>query len=753
MDPLPVSRRRFLQISAATFGAAASSPTLSAATGPAANQDRTVATYCEMCFWRCGGLGVVREGKLHAFVGNPLDPASNGRLCARGTGAPGSHIEPDRVRTPLIRVGARGQEQFKAVTWDEALDHVATRLQKIKAEDGAESVAFFKHGIGAKFIEHALKSWGVVNSAAPSYAQCRGPRDVGFALTYGTGLGSPEPLDIVNTKTLVLIGSHLGENMHNTQVQEFADFLGRGGKLIVADPRLSVAASKAAHWLPVKPGTDIALINAWMHVIVTEGLYDKAFVKEYGHGFEQFARFIRTQTPEWAAAETGIPAATIRVTARAMAATRPATLIHPGRRCNWYGDDSQRARAVALLNALMGNWGRKGGFFLQHTVKLAPYPLPPYPKSAKGKADNPGGKYPFADEELSTGIREATLSGQPYPIKAWVVYSTNLVFTLPDPRKTLAAIDKLDLLVVIDTIGSEIAGYADVVLPEAMFLERFDDINTVWGRRGWVALRQPVVAAPSPEQKPGWWIGKQLANRLGVPQAIPFTDIEEYLAARVEKAGLSYEQLKRDGVIVGPVKPNYVEDGGKIEFDTPSGKVEFWSEQVKQAGFDPVPRYMRPAPAPAGMVRLITGRSPVHTFGRTQGNPILHDMQPTNDLWIAKPLATRLGVIDGQKVRLRNQDGIVSLPVAARVTERLRPDCVYMVYGFGHTSRMSRLSFRQGASASHLNSSYRTDPLTGSTSIHTNFVAILKEPAAPSPAPAAARAHPADASTLAVKEA
>ncbi|HPE00977.1 MAG TPA: molybdopterin-dependent oxidoreductase [Burkholderiaceae bacterium] len=752
MDPLPLSRRRFLQISAATFGAAASSPTLSA-TAPAAGPDKTVATYCEMCFWRCGGLGVVREGKLHAFVGNPLDPASNGRLCPRGTGAPGSHVEPDRVRTPLIRVGARGKEEFKSVTWDEALDHVAARLQKIKAEQGPESVAFFKHGIGAKFIEHALKSWGVVNSAAPSYAQCRGPRDVGFVLTYGTGLGSPEPLDIANTKTLVLIGSHLGENMHNTQVQEFAEFLGRGGKLIVADPRLSVAASKAAHWLPVKPGTDIALINAWMNVIVTEGLYDQAFVKDYGHGFEEFARFIRTQTPDWAAAETGIPAATIRATARAMAATRPATLIHPGRRSNWYGDDSQRARAVALLNALMGNWGRKGGFFLQHTVKLAPYPLPPYPKSAKGKADNPGGKYPFADEELSTGIREATLTGQPYPIKAWVVYSTNLVFTLPDPRKTLAAIDKLDFLVVIDTIGSEIAGYADVVLPEAMFLERYDDINSVWGRRGWVALRQPVVPAPSPEQKPGWWIGKQLANKLGVPQAIPFSDIEEYLAARVEKAGLSYAQLKRDGVIVGPVKPNYVEEGGKIEFDTPSGKVEFFSEQIKKAGFDPVPRYVRPATAPAGMVRLITGRSPVHTFGRTQGNPILHDMQPTNEVWIATPLAAKLGVADGQKVRLRNQDGITSLPVAARLTERLRPDCVYMVYGFGHTSRMSRLSFEMGASASHLNSSYRTDPLTGSTSIHTNFVAILKEPAAPPPKPAAAQAVPAGASTPTVTEA
>ncbi|MEG2154534.1 MAG: molybdopterin-dependent oxidoreductase [Burkholderiaceae bacterium] len=686
---------------------------------------KTTATYCEMCFWRCGGIGHVRDGKLWKFTGNPLDPASRGRLCPRGTGAPGSHAEPARITSPLIRVGARGQEEFKAVTWDEALDFLATRLNQVKAEHGPEAVALFKHGIGVRFIEHALRSWGLINAAAPSYAQCRGARDVGFVLTFGAGLGSPEPLDIANTNCLVLIGSHLGENMHNTQVQEFGEFLGRGAPLIVVDPRQSVAASKAKYWLPIKPGTDTALLLAWMNVMVREGLYDQAFVSQWGHGFDEFAKAIAANTPEWAAAETGIAAKTIVATAREIARAKPASLVHPGRRANWYGDDTQRSRAIALVNALLGNWGRKGGFFIQNAPTLAPYPLPAYPKASRPKCDNPDRRYPFADEELSTGIRAATLTAKPYPIKAWVAYSTNLILTLPNPEETLAAIQKLDLLAVIDTVPSELAGYADVVLPEAIFIERFDELNRVWGKPGWVALRQPVVAPPA-DQKPGWWIGKQLANKLGVPGAIPFDDIEQYLAARVEKAGMSYAQLKQDGVILGPAKPIYVDDGARIEFDTPSGKVEFWSQQLKDAGFDPVPKYVRPEAAPAGMVRLITGRSPVHTFARTQGNPILNDLDPENALWINPTHAARLGLKNGDAVRLRNQDGVESLPLKARLTERIRPDCVYMVYGFGRTSKQQTLSFRKGASAALLNTRYKTDPLMGGTSIHTNFVAVVK---------------------------
>ena len=144
-------------------------------------------------------------------------------------------------------------------------------MQKIKAEHGPEAIALFSHGLGGTFLKHTLKAFGSPNSAAPSFAQCRGPRDVGFELTFGEEVGSPERTDIENARCLVLIGSHLGENMHNTQVQEFAEAVGRGATIIVVDPRFSVAASKAKHYLPIKPGTDLALLLAWMNVLVARG--------------------------------------------------------------------------------------------------------------------------------------------------------------------------------------------------------------------------------------------------------------------------------------------------------------------------------------------------------------------------------------------------------------------------------------------------------------------------------------------------
>jgi thiosulfate reductase/polysulfide reductase chain A len=725
-----VSRRRFLKISAATVGAAAALPALRPlarhASAAAPGRIETIPTYCEMCFWKCGGIAYVRDGKLWKFEGNPRDPMSAGRLCPRGTAAVGVHYDPDRLRRPLVRRGERGREEWTSVTWDEALDHVAAKMKKIAAEHGPESIALFKHGTGARFFEHVMRAYGCVNKAAPSFAQCRGPRDVGYLLTFGTGLGSPEPTDIANTKCLVLIGSHLGENMHNTQVQEFAQAVANGATIIAVDPRFSVAASKAKYWLPVKPGTDLALVLAWMNALVAEGLYDKDFVAKHGSGFDKFAAAIAANTPEWAAGQTGIDASIIRATAREMAKHRPAALVHPGRRVNWYGDDTQRSRATALLNALLGNWGRQGGLFLPAGMKVAGFPFPEFPEAGKPKLDNPDEKWPFADEEVTTGLREATITGKPYPIKGWIAYATNLIQTMPNEKETIEAISKLDLLVVVDTHPSELAGYADVVLPDTMFLERHDDFYVGWGRQGWAAIRQPVVAAPA-EQKPAWWMAKQLANRLGVGEFMPFKDMDEYLAARCGKAGIDYATFRREGIVMGPKKPITVEEGAEVAFDTPSRKVEFWSDPLAKRGFDAVPRYTPPDEAPAGFFRLVTGRSPVHTFSRTQTNPLLRDLMTENEVWVNAATAEKAGLRHGQYVKLRNEDGIVSNRVKVKATQRIRPDTLYLVYGFGHTSRGLKSAYLKGASAAQLNTRYRVDPLMGGTSIHRNFVTFVKE--------------------------
>lgn len=728
-----LSRRRFLKITAATFGAAAAvtqidplTRTARAADGATGSVTR-IPTFCEMCFWRCSGYAYQRDGALWKFEGNPTDPQCRGRLCARGTGAVGSYYDPDRLRKPLIRRGKRGEEAWTAVTWDEAFAYIAERMNKIKAEHGPESVAMFNHGIGQTFIQHAMKSWGAINFAGSSFAQCRGPRDVGFALTFGAGLGSPEPTDVANTNCLVLIGEHLGENMHNSQVQDFATAIERRIPIIVVDPRFSVAASKAKYWLPIRPGTDLALILAWANVLVTEGSYDHEFVAKYGHGFDKFVAEIRDKTPEWAAGETGLDPAMIRATAREMALARPASLVHPGRRVVWNGDDTQRSRAIALLSALLGNWGRKGGIYMSTSMKVAPYPLPKPPKSEKPLADNPNGeKYPFADESITNGIREATLTGQPYPIKGWFVYSTNLLYAMPNPAETLKAIDGLDLLVVIDTMPSEITGYADVVLPECTFLERHDQLLVGFGRRGWTSVRQPVAPLRY-ESQPNWWIAKGLAKALGIPECLPFKDLEEYLQFRIEKSGMDWNAIKKDGVVLGPENPIYVEDGVELKFDTPSGKVEFWSDQLAAKGFDPVPRYKPPTAPPNGFFPLITGRAPMHTFSRTQNNPLLYSVMSENEVWVNAATAAKAGLANGQYVKLKNQDGVISNRIKVKATQRIRPDCVYMVYGFGHTAKEMKNTYLKGANATQLTTRYVTDPLMGGTSIHSNFVTFVKE--------------------------
>ena len=475
-----VSRRSFLGTVAAGAGLTVAATGTESSDHPpgwrGTQRVQKVASYCEMCFWRCGVVADVVDGKVLRVEGNPDHPLTRGRLCARGNAGTSLLYDPDRLKYPLLRTGKRGEGSFRRASWDEALDFLAAKLEDIRQKHGPESVAFFPHGIGSRFFATLLKAYGTPNSAEPSFAQCRGPRDVGYTLTFGQGLGSPEPLDLEETKLVVLIGSHLGENVFTSQITAFATGLARGAKLIAVDPRFSMAASKADWWLPIRPGTDIALLLAWMNVLIAERLYDQKYLAQYALGLEELAAHVRPFTPEWAEPITELPAAQIRETARAMGAAKPAVVIHPGRHVTWYGDDTQRARAMAILTALLGSWGRKGGIFLPTAVPRGEIELPEFPEPERERADGAGTRFPLASEEMgvTNGLVDATLSGKPYPIKAWIVYGQNVLESIPQPQKTLKAIEALDLLVVVDVLPVEQIDYADLVLPEATYLERYD---------------------------------------------------------------------------------------------------------------------------------------------------------------------------------------------------------------------------------------------------------------------------------------
>jgi thiosulfate reductase/polysulfide reductase chain A len=304
-----------------------------------------------------------------------------------------------------------------------------------------------------------------------------------------------------------------------------------------------------------------------------------------------------------------------------------------------------------------------------------------------------------------------------------MVYATNLIQALPDEARTIEAIRALDLLVVIDVIPSEIAGWADVVLPESVYLERHDDLNVELFREPFVALRQPVVDPPH-DQKPNWWIARELARRLGLEAWFPWRDVRDYLDTRLRSAGLSLESLERTGLVRGPQPPTTYEEGVAPAFPTPSKKIEFWSNQLAAAGFDPVPRYRPHEEPPPGSFRLLFGRAPVHTFGRTQTNPRLLPLMPENEVWVNADVARRLGLESGAVVRLRNHDGVTSAPVRVRATPRIRGDCVYLVHGFGHTARGLAPRSKRGASDSGLISRYTVDPLMGGTGMNGTFVTL-----------------------------
>lgn len=728
------TRRQFIRIGAAAGAVTAASGLVTnwwdlrahERPDPKTDGDRIVPTFCELCFWKCGVLAHVKDGRVTKITGNPAHPLSRGRICPRGTGGAALLYDPDRLKKPMIRRRKRGEDVFEEVSWNAALDETARGMDAIRTKYGPEAFALFTHGWGGSWFTRLMQAYGSPNVAAPSYAQCRGPRDVAFTLTYGQGIGSPEAIDLENARCITLLGSHLGENMHNTQVQELAGAIGSGAQLVVVDPRFSVAASKAKYWLPIKPGTDLALLLAWMHVIVAEERYDADYVAKHASGFDELTKHVADKTPEWAYPITGIAPETIRETARFIAAHRPASLIHPGRRATWYGDDTQRLRAVAILAALLGSWGRRGGYILPSAMPLPKFPGAAAPP-AKGVADRKEPSlYPLADETLASGVCDATIPGQaPYQLHGWLVYGTNLLQALPDPRNVERAIQELDFIATIDVLPAEIAGWSDVVLPEATYLERFDDAWSPAYKEPFIALRQPAVE-PLHESKPGWWIAKELASRLGLGESFAFDDPRQVVKWRMDAAGQDFTKLLASGVIFGDRVPVSEEEGLALSFDTPSGKIELHSPTLAAAGFDPLPDYTPPEEVPPGMFRLLFGRAPMHTFGRTANNRFLGEVFSENELWINSIAARALELRDGERVVLENQDGVRSAPVKAKVTERIRGDAVYMVHGWGHTAKGLRFAKGRGASDSALVTRYKTDPIMGGTGMNVNFVRVLR---------------------------
>jgi len=474
----------------------------------------------------------------------------------------------------------------------------------------------------------------------------------------------------------------------------------------------------------------MALLLSWMHVLIYDDLYNKEYISQYAEGFNELKEHVRSFTPEWAYGITTIKPELIRNTAREMANAAPATIIHPGRHTTWYGDDVQRSRAIAILNALLGSWGNRGGIFLKEGIKVPEFPRPEYPKPNWSWQDTLNGRYPLAKESITNTIIEASIPSEDnkHQIKGWIVSGSNLVVAIPGKEQLMKAMQSLELLVVVDTMPMEITGFADVVLPECTYLERYDDLRATAHREPTLALRMPAVE-PMYQTKPAWWIAKQIGERLGLGAYFNYTDFKEVLDWQLKQLGLSLEEMERIGVkkYARKTSPYFTPDSDN-HFKTASGKIQLNSKELEEFGFDAMPVYT-PHPQPEeGFYRLIYGRAPMHTFSRTANNRNLVALMPENAVWVNPQVAELWGLKKDQYVWLKNQDGIISnFSVKVRVTERIRWDSVYIVHGFGHHHKPLTYAFGRGVNDTELITNVMTDPIMGGTGMRGNFVTFLTD--------------------------
>jgi thiosulfate reductase/polysulfide reductase chain A len=228
------------------------------------------------------------------------------------------------------------------------------------------------------------------------------------------------------------------------------------------------------------------------------------------------------------------------------------------------------------------------------------------------------------------------------------------------------------------------------------------------------------------ESKPGWWIAKELAKRLDLGAYFPWESGEQLVTERLKAGGYDVAAAKAKGVVKGKRVPITTEEGLELAFPTPSRKIELYSKQMADAGLPPLPPYTRHEQPADGQFRLLFGRSPVHTFGRTTNNRFLSEVCSENEVWLNAKAAMEQGLVNGEVVTLVNQDGVRSQPVKLKVTQRIRPDCVFVVHGYGHEAPGLTFANGRGMDDQRLVTRIAVDPVAGTTGMSVNFVTIEK---------------------------
>lgn len=634
-------------------------------------QDRILHTMCPMnCHPTLCGMSVTMTGdQVGTITGDPDNPDSQGFLCMRGNAAHEIIGNERRLLTPMMRPQP-GTGAWQDIDWTAALDLIADRMRAV----GPEAVGIWQgHGTAVNDYGFGLKG-GQAARFANLYGCnlwrgamiCWGMGGFGLGVTGALEASTKEDMG-AHSDMVILWGANTVSQANTTKHVERAKR--RGARIVVIDVRRTEASALADNVYIIRPGSDAALALAMMHVIVAEGAYDRGFVADHTVGFAELQAHLTDKTPDWAAARTGLNAEQITALARSYAATRPAMIVIGGSSLHKGGNTWHGARAISCLPALTGDFGRPGGGLgPRHGAR----------SHGAGFGDitaadrRPPGDY--VPEQLEA-IVEAMETGR---IRVLLAPGANVLSSFADSDRVRAALRNCDLVVAHDIFdNSMIRECAHVVLPGTIWLEEIGAKAT----NTHVYLCDRALP-PAGQARPLHSVYRDLADRLGVADVYPWADQDAALDAVLDHpatGGATVQSLRENGgmAALGISHVAYP----TLAFDTPSGKIEFFSQKARDMGLPPLPE--APAPDPKPGLTLAHGRTFAHFhafYDHGRALPTLAGREPGPELWMSPGDAAARGIGEGDAIMLRSAQG--TFDAQAKVTRRMPDGTVWIHDGW-----------------------------------------------------------------------
>ena len=710
-------------------------------------------------------VATVEDDRITKLRPDPDHPLSRGYACPKGIAMLDVQNDPDRVLYPLKK-GPDGE--FHRVSWDEALDDIGERLRAVIARHGKKSVAWYMGNPGAFSYSHPLWTKGFIDGLGSPHYYTAGSQDVNnrfaaSALLYGSPLVVPIP-DLNRTRFLFMIGanpmvSH-GSVLTAPRIREqLHDIVGRGGRVVVVDPRRSETARQFEH-VPVTPDTDAWLLLSMLQVIFSEGLANGDFLAAHADGAGELAELARPFAPEDSAERTGVPADTVRELARAMAAPGGAAYGRTGSCLGRFG--TLVAFLIDALNAVTGNLDAPGG---------AVFGRPPIALddvgeraglASYGKVRSRFGGFPDVIGNLPASLlpREITTPGE-LQVRALFVSAGNPVLSVPDGNALETALDTLELCVSLDFYVNETNRHADYVLPSPTFYER-DDLPLAFLGFYTTPFIQytDAVVPPAGEAREEWEVIDEIAKRIGI---VPFPVRAARMLGRLPglrpkprrladmllRTGPSGDLfgLRRGGLNIAKVarKPHGIVLSEHIPTGVLGEKVRHRGSRIQLAPEAIAGEVRRLAAAngadPAFPLRLIGLRELRSHNSWMHNSPLLMRGGRLHALRIHPRDAEEHGLADGAETSLASKSGSVVVPV--KVTDEMTPGTVALPHGWGHRGGWSVANDAGGVNVNLLASSDPDDlePLAGMAFL--NGIPVRVEPVAVSDRDAHADARPA----------